>query len=186
MAYHLTLYDSVHHPSVAEVPWEVPSIFPVGPPLHPCADVGLPQRVLCDAQMVRAIVRLSVVKREGDAVWLWSEGQAQVNFFLWDVFFQVPSVHLVCCWVNRGHARGSVWRNSCLLIGVLSVLKLDNLTNEHSLRVCGVGTCGKRAIRLNFLTSWCWITYHRRVFCKKLSQRYQRHQAPCLGWTTSI
>ena len=77
-----TLCDSVHHPSVAEVPGEVPSIFPVGPPLHPCANVGLPQRVLCDAQMVRAIVRLSVVKREGDTVWLWSEGQAQVNFFL--------------------------------------------------------------------------------------------------------
>ena len=83
---------SVHHPSVAEVSGEIPSVLPVAPPLHPGAHMGLPQRVFDDTHVVAATVRLAVIQRHAHAVRLGAVAQARVDFFLGDVGFQVPHV----------------------------------------------------------------------------------------------
>ena len=64
---------SVHEPSVSEVATEVASVVPVGPPVAPCAYIGLPDRVLDNAQVVSAILALAGVQGKANDVWLWAE-----------------------------------------------------------------------------------------------------------------
>ena len=46
----------------------------------------------------------------------------------------------VCCSVHRWDTLGWVRRDCSLLIGVLAILELEDLANEDSLRVSGIGT----------------------------------------------
>ena len=64
---------SVHEPSVPEVAAEVASVIPVGPPVAPCAYIGLPDRVLDNAQVISAILALAGVQREANDLRLRAE-----------------------------------------------------------------------------------------------------------------
>ena len=45
--------------------------------------------------------------------------------------------------VYGGNTRLAVWCHSGLLIGIFAILKLDDLANEHSFGVSGIGTWKK-------------------------------------------
>ena len=67
------VYYSVHEPSVSEVAAQIASVVPVGPPVAPRAYIWLPDRVLDNAKMVRAIVALARVQGEANDVRLRAE-----------------------------------------------------------------------------------------------------------------
>ena len=64
---------SVHEPSMSEVAAQIASVVPVGPPVAPRANIGLPNRVLDNAKMVRTVIALARVQRESYDVRLWAE-----------------------------------------------------------------------------------------------------------------
>lgn len=132
--------ESVEHPSEAHIARKVPSVLPVGPPLHPSALTRLPESVLYDRQMIGTLVCLSVVEWECNTVWHRSECNSCVDLFLRDFFFKVPHVNLVGSWVNWWNTSSGVWCNGGFLVCVLAILELDNLADEYSLGVGGVGT----------------------------------------------
>ena len=62
--------------------------------------MGLPERVLHDAEVIGAIVSLPVVKRKADAVGSGAVCEAHIYFFLSNLFLQVPHVNFVGCRVH--------------------------------------------------------------------------------------
>lgn len=87
--------DSVEHPTLAHVAGQIPAIVPVGPDLAPGADIGLPESVLNDAEVIAAALSKARVQREGDTVGLGTEVKPQVDLLLGDLLLEVPHVDLV-------------------------------------------------------------------------------------------
>ena len=132
-------YGSVEHPAEAHVAREISAIIPVRPDLAPSTDVGLPESVLNNAQMVAATLSEARVEREADTVGLWAEIEPQVALLQRHLLFQVPHVDLVGRRVDSRDTRCSR-SDGGLLVGILAVLKLDDLAHENALRISRVGT----------------------------------------------
>lgn len=129
---------SVHHPSLAEIARNIPSIFPVVPPLHHGSG-WLPEGVLDNTEVVGATLCLTVVEGEADKVGLWSEYKSSIDLFLSNWMFEVPLVNLVGSRVNSGNSSIRIWSDSGLLISVGAISKLENLANEDTFRIRRIG-----------------------------------------------
>ena len=131
-------YRSVHHPSLAEIARDIPSIFPVVPPLHHGSG-WLPEGVLDNTEMVGATLCLTVIEGEADKVGLRSEYKSSIDLFLSNWLFEVPLVNLVGSRVNSGNSSIRIWSDSGLLISVGAISKLENLANEDTFRIRRIG-----------------------------------------------
>ena len=119
---------SVHGPSESKVAGKISSVVPVGPPVEHSAEVGLPEGVFHDTEMVRPAICLSVVEGEADAVGLWAIAQSCVKFFLRNVFLHVPPSDFVCSCVHRWDSILG-WGNRRLLVRVFAISELENFAN---------------------------------------------------------
>ena len=86
--------------------------------------MSLPERVLDNAQVVRAIFHLTRIQREPYAVRLGTEHQSRVELFGANGLFKVPHVQFVGLSVNGWDTCVCVRRDCRLLVRVLSITEL--------------------------------------------------------------